>query len=92
MLVSETPGRLVDTYAPCTTVAQAAKTEPDKNHDPRHATWHGSLIGIIEREILRSVGLGNNPELTTGGVEGPYKRGAEMATKSSSTVGAAANR
>ena len=81
MLVSETPGRLVDTYGPGTTVAQAAKTEPDKNHDPRPVTLHGSLIGIIEREILRSVGLGNGPEPTTGGMEGPARSRSRMSTK-----------
>jgi len=66
MLVREAMGGPVDTCAADVTVAQAAKRMTVEDHGAMPITLHGFLIGIItERDILRSVGLGNNPDLTT---------------------------
>ena len=68
MLVNEAMGGPVDTCAPDMTVAQAAKRMTEDDHGAMPVALHGSLIGIItERDILRSVGLGNNADLTTVG-------------------------
>jgi CBS domain-containing protein len=66
MLVSEAMGGSVDTCAADTTVAQAARRMTEEDHGAMPVTWHERLIGIItERDILKSVGQGNNPDLTT---------------------------
>jgi hypothetical protein len=81
MLVTEAIGRPVDTCAG-PTVAQATKPMTDKDHGAWSVTLQESLIGIIEREIMRSVGLGNSPEPTTGGIEsaaGARSRNAHQA-------------
>jgi CBS domain-containing protein len=66
MLVSEAMGGSVDTCAADTTVAQAAKRMTEEDHGAMPVTWHERLIGIItERDILKSVGQGNDPDLTT---------------------------
>jgi CBS domain-containing protein len=63
MLVREAMGRPVDTCSMDTTVAQAAKVMTDEDHGAMPVTLHGSLIGIItERDILRSIGRGEDPE------------------------------
>ncbi len=65
MLVREVMGGPVDTCGANATVAQAARRMTDEGHGAMPITLQGYLIGIItERDILRSVGLGNNPELT----------------------------
>ena len=63
MLVSGAIGRLAHTCAPGITVARVAKPITDRDREGRSVTLHGSLMGIVESEILRSVGLGSNPEL-----------------------------
>ena len=65
MLVSEAMGGPVDTCAADATVVQAAQRMTDEDHGALPVTWHERLIGIItERDILKSIGRGNNPELT----------------------------
>jgi CBS domain-containing protein len=65
MLVREAMAGPVETCTPDVTVAQAAKRMTDEDHGAMPIALHGFLIGIItERDVLRSVGLGNNPELT----------------------------
>ena len=65
MLVSEAMGGPVDTCAADATVAEAAKRMTDEDHGAMPVTWHERLIGIItERDILKSVGEGSNPDLT----------------------------
>ena len=66
MLVREAMASSVDTCGADVTVAEAAKRMTDHNHGAMPVAMHGFLIGIItERDILKSVGLGNNPDLTT---------------------------
>lgn len=66
MLVREAMGGPVDTCAAGLTVAQAAKRMTDEGHGAMPITLHGFLVGIItERDILKSVGLGNDPDRTT---------------------------
>jgi CBS domain-containing protein len=66
MLVREAMGGPVDTCAAGVTVAQAAKRMTDGDHGAMPITLHGFLIGIVtERDILKSIGLGNDPDLTT---------------------------
>ena len=56
----------VDTCGADVTLAQAAKRMTDENHGAMPIALHGFLIGIItERDILKSVGLGNDPDQTT---------------------------
>lgn len=64
MLVREAMGGPVDTCSTDTTIAQVSKRMTDQDHGAMPVTQNGQLIGIItERDILRSVGLGENPEL-----------------------------
>ena len=66
MLVREAMGRPVETCGLDLTLTQAAKRMTDDDHGAMPVALHGYLIGIItERDILRSVGLGKNPDLTT---------------------------
>ncbi|HKZ19302.1 MAG TPA: CBS domain-containing protein [Acidimicrobiia bacterium] len=52
----------VDTCSIDTTVAQAARRMTEDDQGAMPVTLHGSLIGIItERDVLRSVGRGENP-------------------------------
>lgn len=66
MLVREAMGGPVVTCGADVTVAQAAKLMTDHDHGALPVALHGFLTGIItERDILRSVGLGNDPDSTT---------------------------
>jgi CBS domain-containing protein len=65
MLVREAMGGPVDTCSADTTISQAAKKMAAEEHGAMPVTQDGLLIGIItERDVLKSVGLGNNPDLT----------------------------
>lgn len=65
MLVREAMSGPVDTCAANLTVAAAARRMIDGDHGAMPVTSHGFLIGIItERDILKSVGLGNDADLT----------------------------
>lgn len=65
MLVREAIGGSIDTCAADATVAQAAKRMAGDDLGALPVTLDGRLIGIItERDVLRSVGVGTNPELT----------------------------
>ena len=64
MLVREAMGGPVDTCSTDTTISEVAKRMTEQDHGAMPVTQNGSLIGIItERDILRSVGLGENPAL-----------------------------
>jgi CBS domain-containing protein len=66
MLVKEVMGGPVDTCGMDMTVTQVAKRMSAEDHGAMPVAVQGFLIGIItERDILRSVGLGNDPDLTT---------------------------
>ena len=66
MLVREAMGSPLDTCGLDVTVAQVAKRMIQQDHGAMPVAVHGFLVGIItERDILKSVGLGNDPELTT---------------------------
>jgi hypothetical protein len=75
MLVREAKASPVDTCGGHVAVARAATRMTHDDHGAMPVALHGNLIDIIQREILRSVGLGNNPEPTrvnqrTGAIEG----------------------
>ncbi|HEX5721909.1 MAG TPA: CBS domain-containing protein [Acidimicrobiia bacterium] len=64
MLVREAMGGPVDTCSADTTISQVAKRMTEQDHGAMPVTQNGRLIGIItERDILRSVGLGENSAL-----------------------------
>jgi CBS domain-containing protein len=66
MLVREAMGGPVDTCGMDATVTQVAKRMSEQDHGAMPVAVQGFLIGIItERDILRSVGLGNDPDRTT---------------------------
>ena len=66
MLVREAMGGPVDTCGMDMSAAQVAKQMYEADHGAMPVAVHGFLVGIItERDILRSVGLGNDPDLTT---------------------------
>jgi CBS domain-containing protein len=65
MLVREAMGGPVDSCSADTTISQVAKKMAGEDHGAMPVIQDGLLIGIItERDVLKSVGLGNNPELT----------------------------
>jgi CBS domain-containing protein len=65
MLVREAMGGPVDICSADTTITQVAKKMADEDHGAMPVIQNGLLVGIItERDVLKSVGLGNNPELT----------------------------
>lgn len=65
MLVSEAMGGPVDTCGADATMAHAAERMTNEDHGALPVTWHGRLIGIItERDILKAVARGSNPEET----------------------------
>ena len=66
MLVRDAMGGPVDTCGMDVTVAQVAKRMSDEGHGAMPVAVQGFLVGIItERDILRSVGVGNDPYVTT---------------------------
>ena len=65
MLVSEAVGGAVATCEAEATVGRRVPNRgTEENYGVPPVTPHGRLMGIIEREILRSVSLGNNHEQT----------------------------
>ena len=66
MLVREAMGGPVDTCGLDVTVAQVAKRMMKQDHGAMPVAVHGFLVGIItERDILKSVSVGNDPYVTT---------------------------
>ena len=66
MLVRDAMGGPVDTCGMDVTVAQVAKRMSDEGHGAMPVAVQGFLVGIItERDILRSVGVGDDPYVTT---------------------------
>lgn len=65
MLVSEAMGGTVDTCAADATMAEAAEQMTNADHGALPVIWHGCLVGMItERDILKAVARGSNPEET----------------------------
>ena len=62
MLISEAMGGAVATSEADATVGRRVANGKTVEDNWVAVTSHGRLIGVIEREILRSVSLGNSPQ------------------------------